>query len=145
DTLKMFKQLSELKYGMRELSGILLLGQEELLLKLDDHQYWRAREFIWRCQVAQLAPITNDIAGCLAMKFARVNADVNTVFETDACDAMRNRLTVPLSRKSKKVNSIAHPLNINNLTVYAMNEAVCSGFRKVSGTFIQKMNLYKTK
>jgi type II secretory pathway predicted ATPase ExeA len=127
--LKYLKRFWELEDGFRKLLSIVLIGQPELKSKLDERRYPEAREFIRRCEVAELVPLGRHLEDYLAFKFKRVGKEVSDLISADACDAMRELL----DRKRLGV----YPLIVNNLVTKAMNTCAEIGEEKVSAEVIR--------
>ena len=138
-TLKYLKRFWEMEDGFKRLLAIVLIGQPELKAKLDERQNWSAREFIRRCEVAELLPLDDQVEPYLGLKFKRVGLDAGGVFEPDAYAAVRERLT--LRRRNggpSDVVSMCFPLVVNNLVVRAMNLAADVGATRVSGELVRE-------
>lgn len=137
-TLKYLKRFWELEDGFRRLIGIVLIGQPELGDRLDERRNYDAREVIRRCEVALLRPLNGNLQEYLALKFKRVGADVDAVFDADAYDAIRARLT---RRRvgTNEVESHLYPLVVNNLVIKCLNAAVDLGLPKISAQLIGKV------
>jgi type II secretory pathway predicted ATPase ExeA len=138
-TLRQLKRLQELDDGMARLIGVLLIGQPELLDKLDIRQNWEAREVIQRCEIAQLRTLDADLEGYLSLKFGRMRKDLSDVLEKDACDAIRRELTVRTQdkRSGQRVTSYVYPLAVNNLLARALNLCAEIGAPKVGAEQIK--------
>lgn len=134
-TLKYLKRFYELEDGFRKLLSIILIGQPELKGKLDVQQNWEAREVIRRCEVAELHPLGGDLEGYLSLKLKRLNKRLEDVFEKDAFDAIRARLTHV--RGAKEAIGMHYPLVVNNLVVKCLNLAADVGSAKVSGEIVR--------
>lgn len=137
-TLKYLKRFWELEDGFRKLLAILLVGQPELKNKLDERQNWEAREVIRRCEIAELKPLNGDLEEYLALKFQRVGKDLESLFERDAFDAIRTRLTFR-SRGTDSTVSMHYPLVVNNLVTKALNLAAQTGEKRVSADVIREV------
>ncbi len=134
--LKYLKRFWELEDGFKKLLAILLIGQPELKGLLDERQNWEAREVIQRCEIAELLPLDTDIKPYLQKKFARLQLDVNGLFEPDAYDAMRERLTIH-TRGANAGIPMSYPLRVNNCVRKAMNLAAEIGAAKVSADIVR--------
>ncbi len=121
-TLKYLKRFWELEDGFKKLLAIILVGQSELGLRLDERRNPQAREVIRRCEVAVLQPLNGDLEDYLALKFKRVGAELDRVFDKAAFDAIRERLTFRL-RNNSAVQSQLYPLIVHNVCIKAMNQA----------------------
>lgn len=135
--LKALKPFIELEKGFKRMLSIILIGQPELLDKLNARMYPEAREVIQRIEVVQLPPLDNDVKGYLALKFKRVNVKLDDVFAPDAFDAIVFRLTE--RKRDAQVESICYPLTVNNLVIKAMNEAAEAGIPKVCADVIKDL------
>lgn len=137
-TLKYLKRFWEMEDGFRKLLGIVLIGQPELGDRLDERKNYEAREVIRRCEVARLPPLDAHLEAYIALKFNRVGVNVEEVFDKDAYDAIRTRLT-KRRLNSGETESQVYPLVVHNLVVRAMNQAVELGFPRVSGALIAQV------
>ena len=136
-TLKYLKRFWELEDGFRKLLGIVLVAQPELLLKLDERKNPDLREFIRRCEIATLKSLNGNLEEYLALKFKRVGVELLDVFEPDAFDAIRQRLT--RRRLNGDVESHLYPLVVQNLVAKAMNEAADLALPKISAQLIGRL------
>ena len=126
-TLKHLKRYLEIKDGMRRLLGVCLIAQPELRVRLSA-QNKDLREVAQRCEFVALEPLSNDLEGYLAHKFARFGLAAKDVFAPDAFDAIRQRLIyLPRGARAGDAISICHPLVVNNLVTRAMNAAALVG------------------
>ena len=126
-TLKHLKRFLEIKDGMRRLLGVCLIAQPELRVRLSA-QNKDLREVAQRCEFVALEPLSNDLEGYLAHKFARFGLAAKDVFAPDAFDAIRQRLIyLPRGARAGDAISICHPLVVNNLVTRAMNAAALVG------------------
>jgi type II secretory pathway predicted ATPase ExeA len=114
-TLKHLKRFRELKDGLRPLLSILLLGQPELALKLSEHNP-EVREVVQRIEIVTLPALGTDLETYLKHRFARVGAAIDKIFEKDAIDALRAKLT-----PSRASGTLLYPLAIANALSAAMN------------------------
>ncbi|MCW9058736.1 MAG: AAA family ATPase [Gammaproteobacteria bacterium] len=134
-TLKYLKRFYELEDGFRKLLSIILIGQPELKGKLDERQNWQAREVIRRCEIAELLPLGGDLEGYLKLKLNRLNKGLDDVFEKDAFDAIRARLTH--MRGAKEGIGMHYPLVVNNMVVKCLNLAAEVGSARVSSEIVR--------
>jgi type II secretory pathway predicted ATPase ExeA len=137
-TLKKLKRFWELEDGFRRLLGVILIGQPELKLKLDERRNYDAREVIRRCEVAELKSLNGNLEEYLELKLKRVGVALADVFEKDAFDAMRARLT-RRRENSPEVESHLYPLIVNNLVMKAMNAAADLGLPKITGQLVGRL------
>ncbi len=136
-TLKYLKRFWELEDGFKKLLSIVLIGQTELRDKLDERRYPEAREVIRRCEVLELKPLDTEVPAYLAMKLKRIGADVSSIFDDAALDAVRDRLTeVGRGPRRNEVRSMTYPLVVNNLVTKALNAAANYGAPKVSADIV---------
>lgn len=131
--LKYLKRFWELEDGFRKLLSIILIGQPELKMRLDERINFEAREVIRRCEIAELLPLDQHLGAYLEHKFLRQNASFAAVFDESAIDAMRQRLT---QTRQGQTLSMLYPLIINNLAALAMNSAARDGVPIVSADVI---------
>ncbi|HEX9391507.1 MAG TPA: AAA family ATPase [Usitatibacteraceae bacterium] len=135
--LKALKPFIELEKGFKKMLSIILIGQPELLDKLNARMHPEAREVIQRIEVVQLPGIDKDVKGYLALKFKRVGILADQVFDTNAYDAIVARLTD--KGRNGHVESICYPLTVNNLVIKALNEAAAAGLKKVNADVIRDL------
>ncbi len=133
-TLKYLKRFWELEDGFRKLLSIILVGQPELKGKLDERLNWEAREVIRRVELVELPPLNGDLEGYLALKFKRMDRALDVVFEADAFDAIRKRLT--LQSTDGTAIHMQYPLVVNNLVVKSMNLAVEVGADRINAEIV---------
>jgi type II secretory pathway predicted ATPase ExeA len=138
-TLKYLKRFWELEDGFRKLLAIILIGQPELKNKLDERQNYAAREVIRRCEIVEITPLDAKLEDYLALKFKRIGKSASDIFEADAFDAIRARLTLRSSRGSEGRVSQLYPLVVNNLVVKAINMAAEIGARKIGAEIIKEV------
>lgn len=137
-TIKYLKRFWELSDGFRRLLGIILIGQPELGMVLDERRNYEAREFIRRCEVAVLEPLNGNLEEYLAHKFGRIGAALDQVFESDAFDAMRQRLTLQGSGRQHS-QSLMYPLVVQNLIIRALNQASDLGFQRINAELVRDL------
>ena len=131
-TLKHLKRFLELEDGFKKLLSIVLIGQTELKTKLSERAP-EVREVVQRCELIELSPLDAQLEEYLRFKFSRIGSSLESVFEKDAMDAIRQRLIFKKASKSdRETVSLMYPLMINNLVTGAMNEAAKLGFDKVN-------------
>ncbi|UZR27455.1 AAA family ATPase [Methylococcus mesophilus] len=141
--LKHLKRFWENKDGLQRLLGIVLIGQPELLAKLDIRLQWDAREAIQRIERAQLLPIdaTGELEGYLRLKCERALRPFEQLCEPDVPDAIRQVLVG--KRKDGRGGfseiSYCYPLAVNNLMTKTMNFCARIGIPKVGGEQIRKV------
>lgn len=136
--LKYCKRLWEMEDGFTRLMGVLLIGQPELGEKLDERRNYDMREVIRRCEKAYLRPLDRNLEEYLSLKFKRVGAEIDAVFEQDVCEAIRRRLT-RVNPRTKATESQVYPAVVNNLVGVAMNTAADLGLPKVTADLIGRL------
>lgn len=123
-TLKHLKRFAELRDGLRRTLGILLIGQPELGLRLDERNP-ELREVTQRFMVFRLAPLTGNVSAYLRHKLARQGRDLKELIDDGGVEAIAARLTVHQPKAPGRRNALAmsYPLAVNNLTTAALNLA----------------------
>lgn len=121
--MKALKQIYELEDGFGKLIGIILVGQPELKLMLNETRV-ELREVTRRITCAEITGLNGDMARYVAHKFNRINRRVNEIFADDAFAAMEQRLKCKVGNR---VVSQSYPLTVNNLAARAMNLAAEMG------------------
>jgi type II secretory pathway predicted ATPase ExeA len=134
--MKYLKRFWELEDGFKKLLSIVLIGQPELMHKLNEGANPDAREFIRRCEVAQLVPLDRNLEEYLKFKFERQNIMLSKCFEDDAFEAIRKRLT---KAENGRVISNLNPLMVNNIVTKALNLCAEIGEEKVSAEVIKRL------
>ncbi len=137
-TLKYLKRFWELEDGFKKLLAIVLVGQLELKAKLDERQNYAAREVIRRCEIVELPALDNHLEEYLTMKFKRIGKSAKDIFEKDAFDAIRAKLTLK-RRGGDGTISLLYPLVVNNLVVKAINAAAEIGAKKIGADIINEI------
>lgn len=118
-TLKHLKRFFELEDGYQKLLGIVLIGQNELALKLSE-QNPAILEVVQRCEIATLDPIApNELASYLSHRLGK-QKPLNQIIDDSGILAMTNKL-VRTDNKGKVVQSLLYPLAVGNLITGAMN------------------------
>jgi type II secretory pathway predicted ATPase ExeA len=130
NTLKYLKRFYEMEDGYRKLLGIILVGQTELKNLFNEQAHIEMREVIRRIQTAEIKGLNGNIKDYLRLKFKRINAKVEDIFEDGAFTALSGRLTTK-DRRDKTL-SHAYPLIVNNYAARAMNLAYEMGEKKVT-------------
>lgn len=134
-TLKYLKRFWEMEDGFKKLLGIILVGQPELGDRLDERKNYDAREVIRRCEVARLKSLNGNLEEYLTLKFKRVGMQLSDVFDADAFDAIRARLTRRRNGTSE-IESHLYPLVVHNLIAKAMNEAATLNVPRINAKLI---------
>lgn len=137
-TLKHLKRFLELEDGFKKLLSIVLVGQPELKIKLNERSP-EVREVVQRCEMVELGPLDANLDDYLRFKFKRVGIELDAVFEKDALDGIRGRLVfAKLGKNAREAVSLLYPLMVNNLVTAALNGAAQLGFPKVSADLIKE-------
>lgn len=135
-TLKHLKRFYELQEGFKKLLSIILIGQTELQTKLSEYNP-EVREVVQRCEVVNLKPLDFKVEEYIKHKFARIDMDYTTLFDSSAFNEIINRLRVASTRRGEKqVRSLCYPLAVNNLLSNALNLAARIGAPRVTGEVI---------
>jgi type II secretory pathway predicted ATPase ExeA len=135
-TLKQLKRFFEIGEGLKRVMSILLIGQPELRDKLNERTSYDAREFIRRCEIEVLHPLDKHLEKYLELRLQRVERPLASLFDKDAFDAIRERLT---PRGSQKTLSQTYPLIVNGLVTRALNQCAEIGAPKVSAAVIRDL------
>lgn len=135
-TLKHLKRFSEMEadgFG-GELLSIILVGQPELMAKLDVNDA-SVREVVGRIDIVTLPPLGEHLEAYLKHRFERINKRFDDVFDMTALDALRVKLSY---QKGKSAGSL-YPLLINNVVSAALNLAARYGLPKVTADVIKEV------
>lgn len=137
-TLKHLKRFRELKDGFARLLGVVLIGQPELKIKLSAHNP-EVREVVQRCEVVELEPLDRHLQDYITHKITRVGGSATAMFEADAFDAIRAKLTrTARGAKASESISICYPLVVNNFLTKVMNIAASISMEKISADLIKE-------
>jgi len=131
-TLKHLKRFYELEDGFSKLISIVLIGQSELAIKLDERNP-NVREVVQRCEVVTLRPIDLELEGYLAHRFKLAGRDLADVMDASAVEALRQKLS------GRGDYSVLYPLAINNVLAAALNEAAKLGVPKLNADLIREV------
>jgi type II secretory pathway predicted ATPase ExeA len=138
-TLKYLKRFWELEDGFKKLLAIVLIGQVELKLKLDESKNWEAREVIRRMEVLELDPLGAgaDVAAYLDIKFSRLGKERTKIISDAGCEALARKLH--RQTRNGVTYSVAFPLSVNNWAQRAMNAAVELGLALVDADVVNSL------
>lgn len=131
-TLKHLKRFYELEDGFSKLISIVLIGQSELAIKLDERNP-NVREVVQRCEVVTLRPIDMELEGYLAHRFRLAGRELADVMDESAVEALRKKLS------GRGDYSVLYPLAINNVLAAALNEAAKLGVPKLNADLIREV------
>lgn len=147
-TLKHFKRLRELKDGLRQLLGVLLIGQPELEDKLGTGKK-DVREVVQRCELTHLQHLGAHLPAYVEHRFQRASlGSAERVFEANAYPAFAQRLndvTEQQIRQGGETSTIKtttpmlYPLVVGNLAIAAMNLAAHLGMPKINADLINEV------
>lgn len=126
-TLKHLKRYMELKDGMRPLLSIILIGQPELVARLNPHDP-HVREVARRIELVHLPPLDQHLADYLGHRFKRIGVALENIIDQGGIEALRARLTDTKDRRG----SVLYPLDVHNTLAAAMNAAASLGAPKVT-------------
>ena len=119
-TLKYLKRFWELEDGFTRLLGVVLLGQPEMKLTLDEGRAWEAREVIRRMEVVELEPLGPDEL----VAYLRGRG----LDERAVAPAAHAAILARLARRVRGGEvSLAYPLAVGNLVRAALNLAAEMG------------------
>jgi len=135
DVLKQIKVLHEFEDGRQKLISIILLGQPELSMKLDEEHYPELRELSRRIQIAMIPGLGNNTWDYLKLKFGIVGGDIDGIITPEAVQRLVDRLTTVDPATRQKV-SLAYPLVVNNYIASAMETARGMGEEKITADVI---------
>lgn len=131
--LKYLKRFWELEDGFSKLLGIVLIGQTELAIKLNERKNYQLREFIRRCMVEHVPNLDCDIGAYITHKFERAGGQIAKIMTEDCYAAIKERLT------TKETGfSMVYPQIVNNLVSRAMNLAQELGEPVVTAELIKE-------
>lgn len=135
-TLKSLKRFFELEDGLQRLLSIVLIGQTELGVKLSSSGA-DVREVVQRCDVVPLPPL-RDVPGYIRHRFNCAGVEVDSVFEPDSLDELRQRLIVSRGGKAGGTD-LAYPLAVANLATRSMNLAASIGEPLVTADVVRQV------
>lgn len=147
-TLKHFKRLRELKDGLRQLLGVLLIGQPELEDKLGTGRK-DVREVVQRCELTHLQHLGAALPAYIEHRFQRAGmGSAARLFESDAFLALAQRLndeTRQVVRQGDRETTVKtrtpmlYPLLVGNAAIMAINEAARLGMPKINRDLIEEV------
>lgn len=136
-TLKHLKRFFELEDGYDKLLGIVLIGQNELALKLSE-QNPSIREVVQRCEIVTLEPIApSELSSYLAKRLGK-QSELSGIIDDSGIEAMVSRL-VRTDNKGRVMQSLLYPLAVGNLITGAMNMAADLGVPTVTRDIIMNV------
>lgn len=121
-TLKHLKRFIELKNGFTPLLSIILIGQDELKIKLAENNP-EVREVVQRCEIVTLEPFTQStLVDYLQHRCKAADRNLSDFIDESGLDAICAKLTRNVGRKNQN-ESLLYPLAVGNLITGAMNVA----------------------
>jgi type II secretory pathway predicted ATPase ExeA/transcriptional regulator with XRE-family HTH domain len=137
-TLKHLKRFFELEEGFKKLLSIILVGQPELRLRLDERNP-EVREVTQRCEIVGLPPLDARLEEYLAFRFERAGKAPAEVLEPSAYEAIRRKLLAVENRRQREAVSLLYPLAVNNLVTASLNLAAELGSARVTGDVVKEV------
>lgn len=136
-TLKHLKRFLELEDGFKRLLSVILIGQNELAMRLNE-QNAAVREVVQRCELITLPPLGEYLEQYLAFRLQRYDVPVSKVITPDGLAALVERLQ-PRVPRGHQQHSLLYPLAVNNLLIASMNLAAENGAPVVSADIVQEV------
>ena len=137
-TLKHLKRFFELEDGYDKLLGIILIGQNELALKLSE-QNPAIREVVQRCEIVTLEPFTQTtLVDYLQHRCKAADRKLGDFIDESGLDAICAKLTRNVGRKNQH-ESLLYPLAVGNLLTGALNGAAELGVPVVTGDLVMEV------
>lgn len=136
--LKHLKRFYELEDGFKKLISIILVGQPELAVKLDERNP-QVREVVQRCELVQLQPLGEHLKPYLEARFQHIGKALSDVMEDGAVDALRVKLSGPARRPGQPGHSVLYPLAVGNVLTAAMNAAAEYGASRVTADLVMEV------
>lgn len=137
-TLKHFKRFLELKHGFTPLISIILIGQDELKIKLSENNP-EIREVVQRCEIVTLEPFTQTtLVDYLQHRCKAADRKLSDFIDESGLDAICTKLTRNVGRKNQH-ESLLYPLAVGNLITGAMNVAADLGAPVITGELVMEV------
>lgn len=138
-TLKHLKRFFELEDGYKKLLSILLIGQNELALKLSE-QNQEVREVVQRCEIVTLEPLTQTgLMDYLNLRIKTAGRKLPELIDESGVAAIANKLTTAPVRKGQLNRSLLYPLAVGNLLTGALNLAASIGAPVIDADVIKEV------
>lgn len=135
-TLKHLKRFFELEDGLKKLLSIILIGQNELAIKLSE-QNQEVREVVQRCEVVTLEPLSpTGLTDYLSHRLKPTNKKLSDIIDETGVMAITQRLTATANRKNQHTRSLLYPLAIGNLLTGALNCAADLGIPVITADVV---------
>ncbi|MFQ5637997.1 MAG: AAA family ATPase [bacterium] len=126
-TLKSLKNFHEMTNGLKKILAIVIIGQRELFMKLNEPGH-EIREVAARIDLVKLDPIPNLVQRYIEFKIDRAGGDYRKIFDESAIAEITRMLPN------------ANPLMINNLAAGAIEEAYRLGRWPVTAETLENLN-----
>lgn len=137
-TLKHLKRFIELENGFTPLLSIILIGQDELKIKLAENNQ-EVREVVQRCEIVTLEPFTQTtLVDYLQHRCKAADRKLSDFIDESGLDAICTKLTRNVGRKNQH-ESLLYPLAVGNLITGAMNVAADLGVAVVTGDLVMEV------
>lgn len=137
-TLKHLKRFIELENGFTPLLSIILIGQDELKIKLAENNQ-EVREVVQRCEIVTLEPFTQTtLVDYLKHRCKAADRNLSDFIDESGIDAISTKLTRNVGRKNQH-ESLLYPLAVGNLITGAMNVAADLGVPIVTGDLVMEV------
>lgn len=137
-TLKHLKRFIELKNGFTPLLSVILIGQDELKIKLAENNP-EVREVVQRCEIVTLEAFTQtQMREYLQHRCKSAGRELPEFIDESGLDAICTKLTRSVG-KNKKQESLLYPLAVGNLFVGALNVAAELGSDVITGDLVMEV------
>lgn len=137
-TLKHLKRFLELKNGFIPLLSIILIGQDELKIKLAENNP-EVREVVQRCEIVTLEPFTQtSLVDYLQHRCKAAGRELSEFIDESGLDAICAKLTRNIGRNNHH-ESLLYPLAVGNLLTGALNVAAELGADIITGDLVMEV------
>lgn len=137
-TLKHLKRFIELENGFTPLLSIILIGQDELKIKLAENNQ-EVREVVQRCEIVTLEPFTQTtLVDYLQHRCKAAGRQLSDFIDESGIAAICTKLSRNVGRNNKS-ESLLYPLAIGNLLTGALNVAADLGVDVVTGELVMEV------
>lgn len=134
-TLKHLKRFIELKNGFTPLLSIILIGQDELKIKLAENNQ-EVREVVQRCEIVTLEPFTQTtLVDYLQHRCIAAGRKLEDFIDESGLEGICTKLTRNVGRKNQH-ESLLYPLAVGNLLTGALNVAAELGANVITGDLV---------
>jgi len=137
-TLKHLKRFLELKNGFKPLLSIILIGQDELKIKLAENNP-EVREVVQRCEIVTLEPFTQtSLVDYLQHRCKSADRKLSDFIDESGIEAICEKLTRNV-RGNNTSESLLYPLAVGNLLTGALNVAAELGENVVTRDLVKEV------